>query len=149
MWADRWEKVELKSQLFLTKCLYSKEAKGNCTGVCASPPQAQHSSPLPPQTICNYKLSTFYRLVKSNTPKTCRLKKYMQPKCWELCFIWQNFLGLQARETVSQATMRELFRGGEERNQIIQTLHIKRAGSLHAKRFCKLKKAIYPWWLRW
>ena len=29
------------------------------------------------------------------------LKKYMQPKSWELCFIWWEFLGLQGWKTAS------------------------------------------------
>ena len=33
---------------------------------------------------------------------TCRLKKYSQPKSCELCFIWWEFLGLQAWEAASQ-----------------------------------------------
>ena len=38
-------------------------------------------------------------------------KKYLQPKSWELCFIWWEFLGLQAQETASQITLRELLQG--------------------------------------
>ena len=41
----------------------------------------------------------------------CRLKKYAQPKSWELCFIHQIFLGLQAQEAASQVTLRELLQG--------------------------------------
>ena len=41
----------------------------------------------------------------------CQLKKYAQPKSWELCFIHQIFLGLQAQEAASQVTLRELLRG--------------------------------------
>ena len=52
----------------------------------------------------------------------CGLKKYSQPKSWEFCFIWWEFLGLQAWETASQATLREKLwgGGGEERSWVRQ-----------------------------
>ena len=46
------------------------------------------------------------------------LKKDAQPKSWELCFIQWEFLGLQAQETPSQVTLRELLPGGEGRSQV-------------------------------
>ena len=42
----------------------------------------------------------------------CWLKKYLQPISWELCFIQWKFGGLQAWETASQVTLRELLWGG-------------------------------------
>ena len=42
----------------------------------------------------------------------CEVKKYSQPKSWELCFIQQEFSGLQAQEAASQVALRELLRGG-------------------------------------
>ena len=48
----------------------------------------------------------------------CQLEKYSQPK-FELCFIWREFLGFQARETASQVSLREVLRGGEGKSQVI------------------------------
>ena len=48
----------------------------------------------------------------------CQLKKYSQPKSWELHFIWLEFLGFQAQEKASQVTLRELLQGGEGRIQV-------------------------------
>ena len=42
-----------------------------------------------------------------------KTKQNMQPKSWELCFIRQEFLGLQAWEAASQVTLRELLQGGK------------------------------------
>ena len=47
------------------------------------------------------------------------LKKYSQPKSWELCFILWEVLGLQDLEVASQVTLRELFWESEWRNQVI------------------------------
>ena len=52
--------------------------------------------------------------------ENCQLKKYSQPKSWELCFIWWKCLGLQAWETATQVTLRELLRVDEGRSQVIQ-----------------------------
>ena len=41
----------------------------------------------------------------------------MQPKSWELCFIQQEFLGLQ--EAGPQVTLSELLQGGEGKSRII------------------------------
>ena len=41
------------------------------------------------------------------------LKKYSQPKSWELCFIQWEFLGLQAPETASEVIPRELLQGAK------------------------------------
>ena len=41
-----------------------------------------------------------------------------QPRGWELCFIWWEFLGLQAQETASQVALKELLQGGGGRSQI-------------------------------
>ena len=66
---------------------------------------------------------------------SCQLKKKKkrkeksQPKSWELCFIWWEFLGLQALETVSQVTLRELLLGGKGRNQGYIDILQQRAGS--------------------
>ena len=62
----------------------------------------------------------------------CQLKKYSQPKL-ELCFIWWEFLGFQARETASQATLRDVLwgGGGEERSQVRQ-------------RFCHKGQVVWP-----
>ena len=50
----------------------------------------------------------------------CWLTKYSQPKNWGLCFTWWEFLGLQAWETASQITLKELLLGGElGRSQVI------------------------------
>ena len=49
----------------------------------------------------------------------CELKKYSQPRSWELCFIQWEFLGLQGQEAASQVALRELLQGGEERNRVI------------------------------
>ena len=38
-------------------------------------------------------------------------KNYSQPKSSELCFIWWEFLGLQALAAASQVTLGELLRG--------------------------------------
>ena len=38
-------------------------------------------------------------------------KNYSQPKSSELCFIWWEYLGLQALMAASQVTLRELLRG--------------------------------------
>ena len=43
----------------------------------------------------------------------CGLKNYSQSKSWELCFIRWEFLGLQAQETASQVTLRELLQEGK------------------------------------
>ena len=42
-----------------------------------------------------------------------------------LCFIWWECVGLQTQETASQVTLRELFQGGERRNQVIQKFYNK------------------------
>ena len=47
----------------------------------------------------------------------CRLKKYSQPKSWELCVTEWEFLGLQGWEAVSQATLRELLWGSKGKSQ--------------------------------
>ena len=45
-----------------------------------------------------------------------------------LCFIWQEFLGLQTQEAVAQVTLRELVWGGTARfTKVLQ----QRAGSLN------------------
>ena len=49
----------------------------------------------------------------------CWLKKYSEPKSWGLYFIQQEFLGLQASDTPSQVTLREILWGGEVGSQII------------------------------
>ena len=41
-------------------------------------------------------------------PRDADLKKFIQPKSWELCFIWQEILGLQMWEAVSQVNLREM-----------------------------------------
>ena len=46
-------------------------------------------------------------------------KKYFHNWKVEFCFIWQEFLGLQAWEAASQVTLRELLRGREERSLVI------------------------------
>ena len=53
----------------------------------------------------------------------CQLKKISKPKSWELCFIWWEFLGLQAQEMAYQVTLRELLQGGEERSQVIEKFY--------------------------
>ena len=58
--------------------------------------------------------------------RPCWLKKYSQPKGWELCFIQWEFLGLQAQETKSQVTLRELLQGGKFCNKGQVSLNIKR-----------------------
>ena len=47
------------------------------------------------------------------------LKKYSQPKSWELCFIQWEFLGLQARKGASQVTLKELLWGGDGGSQVM------------------------------
>ena len=42
----------------------------------------------------------------SHTLYPCRLKKYSQPKSWELCFTQWEFLGLQPREGASHIALR-------------------------------------------
>jgi len=51
--------------------------------------------------------------------KKKKKKKISQPKLWDLCFIQREFLGLQAREAVSQVTLRELLQGSEQESQDI------------------------------
>ena len=46
----------------------------------------------------------------SHTLYPCRLKKYSQPKSWELCFTQWEFLG----KHLSDVFLRGLFQGGEE-----------------------------------
>ena len=55
-------------------------------------------------------------------------KKKSQPKSGELCFLWWEFLGLQAQETASQVTLSELLQGGVRlyievcnQQQVVQT----------------------------
>ena len=67
-------------------------------------------------------------------PSSCCQLKTPQPKNWELClcwlkkypqlkadsyYVWWEFFGLQARETASQVTLRELLWGGKRRSQVI------------------------------
>ena len=59
---------------------------------------------------------------------SCQLTKYSQPTSWELCFIRQEFLGLQAREAASQVTLREVLQGVGEPGCIIKVLQ-QTAGS--------------------
>ena len=66
----------------------------------------------------------------------CRLKKYSHNLKVESCFIWWECLGLQAQRTASQVTLKELFRGGRGRSQVIQKFAIKGAGSLNIKDYC-------------
>ena len=47
------------------------------------------------------------------------------PKSWELCFIGQKFLGLQAWEAASQVTLRKLLRGSEERARLYRSFATK------------------------
>jgi len=61
----------------------------------------------------------------------CKVTKYSQPKSWELSFIQQKYLGLQAQERVSQVTLRELLWGGEGRNQVVQ--------------FCSKGQVVWTW----
>ena len=73
----------------------------------------------------------------------CWLKKYLQPKSWDLCFIQWKFGGLQAWETASQVTLRELLWGGRAgcgRNQVILKFATKGRQSEHQKYFCELKR---------
>ena len=71
------------------------------------------------------------------------LKKYTQAAGWELRFLWQEFLGHQARAIASQGTPRELSQGveaaGREPGYIVLQ---QRAGSLNVKGLL-LKKTRY------
>ena len=57
--------------------------------------------------------------------------------CWE-------FLELQAQETASQVTLRELLQRGEGRSQVIQKFFDKGQVGLTSKDSCYLKKTRYP-----
>ena len=52
----------------------------------------------------------------------------------ESCFIQWELLGLQAQETASQVTVRELLRGGEEGDPGYTDVLRQRAGSRKIKR---------------
>ena len=67
-------------------------------------------------------METVWRFLKHwkwewNYGNSCWLKKYSQPKRWELCFIRQEFSGLQAQVTPSQIRP-ALRRWGEESDYI-------------------------------
>ena len=72
----------------------------------------------------------------------CGLKKYSQPKSWELCFIWQEFLGLQAWGAASQVTLRELLRSSEEVRGELGYIGVLQqgAGSRNIKRLLLIKE---------
>ena len=64
----------------------------------------------------------------------CRLQKYSQPKSWELCFIWREFLELQAWEVASHKILRKLLQGGSGgRDRLYRSLQQK-AGNPNLKR---------------
>ena len=56
---------------------------------------------------------------------------------WELCFIWQEFLGLQAQEAVSQVTLREQLWGRQP--AYIEVLQ-QRAGGLNVRGLLLVKE---------
>ena len=61
----------------------------------------------------------------------CWLKKEPQPKSSALCFIRWEFLGLQARETASQVTLRESLWGGGGGGVSLHRRFQQRAGSVN------------------
>ena len=66
-----------------------------------------------------------------------RLKRWSQPRNWELCFLWWGFWEIQVWETGSQVTLRDLFQEwgwGWGRSQVIQKLAAG-ASSLNIKRW--------------
>ena len=65
--------------------------------------------------------------------------KYSKLKNEGLCFIRWECLGLQARETLSQVTLRELSQGGGGKSQLYRTLQ-QGAGSLNIKRLLLAKE---------
>ena len=71
------------------------------------------------------------------------LKNSCNLKAEELHFIWWELSGLQAWETASQVTLRELPQGREGRSQIIYKSATKGRQSEHPKYFFELKKIRY------
>ena len=83
------------------------------------PPWGSASLSLPRRLSVSYKYMSSCLKTHSREPEQMRviLKKSPQPKSWELCFIWWEFLGLQAWETESQVILRALLQGGEQMSQ--------------------------------
>ena len=73
----------------------------------------------------------------------CRLQHRSQPESWELRFIWWECVGLQARETASQVTLRKLLPGGKGRSQVTYKFCNKGQVVWTSKDYCQLKEARY------
>ena len=72
-----------------------------------------------------------------------QLEKHPQPRSWGLCFIWWEFWGFQAWETVCEATLRELLWADEGESQVYVEFHNKEQVIWRSKYYCKWKKTRY------
>ena len=70
-------------------------------------------------------------------------KKKVQPKSWELYFIWQKLGGLKSRRQVPQINLGELLLGGKGRSRFIKKFCNKEQVVWMLKDCCKLKKTKY------
>ena len=77
----------------------------------------------PPSTLCSWGFMKAY-VVHWKTSHALKV---------ELYFVQQKFLGLQALETASQVTLKELLQGGGGRSQVIQKFYNKGQIALNIK----------------
>ena len=85
---------------------------------------------------------SYYSPVGEYISRWYGLKNYMQPKNWELCFIWWKFLGLKPRRKHLKwlwENCSEKVGGGSEKPDYTEVLQ-QRAGRLNIKRLLLIKE---------